>query len=141
VQTPFSCCSANIWEPLGQAVNDLHATLVIRGQRASDVKRAPIKSGTVLGGIEYWFPLEAWSEHEVRTFLEGMDVPLPESYGYFNSSMDCMTCTAYLGENIGKVRYLRERYPLVHEVVKGRMAQINAAVQAELDVMQKAMAA
>jgi hypothetical protein len=58
IQFPFACCAENIWGPMARATVELEATLVIRGQRAREQRRAPIASGHVEDGIEYLFPIE-----------------------------------------------------------------------------------
>lgn len=131
-QTPFACCSNNIWEPLHQAVKAGGYTLVIRGQRNAEAKKSTIRSGHREDGVEYWFPLEDWSDLDVLEFLAEQDVKLPLHYGYFNSSLDCMTCTAYLADNKGKERYLLERHPLAAERLEAKLALLDASVSEEL---------
>lgn len=140
-QTVFGCCQANIWNPLQAATAALGATLVIRGQRLSEAKKSPTRSGAVVNGVEYLFPLEGWSEARVLNFLRDKGVSLPANYGHFNSSADCMTCTAYMHENGGKYRYLREKHPHAAEVVRLRMTDALAAMREEQTAILTSMAA
>lgn len=131
-QTPFACCGDNIWDPMYQAVKAGGYTLVIRGQRNAEAKKSTIRSGHREDGLEYWFPLEEWSDLDVREFLAEQGVELPAHYAYFNSSLDCMTCTAYLADNVGKGKYLLERHPLAAERLGIKLALIDASVSEEL---------
>lgn len=128
VQTPFACCSENIWHPLDQATRSIGATLVIRGQRNEEGKKSPIRSGHVEGGLEYFFPLEGWSRARVLEFLASKDVSLPAHYACMDTSLDCQHCTAYLSENAGKFTYLRERHPKTYKAVQERLTYIRDAV-------------
>lgn len=132
VQTPFGCCAVNIWKPLDEATRALRATLVIRGQRHAESKKAPIRSGHVEDGIEYYFPIEDWTDQEVVEYLRANDVKLPEHYAYVDSSLDCQTCTAYLAENAGKFVYVRERHPHLHAELRQRLSYIRDAAMTEL---------
>ncbi|MBZ5794126.1 hypothetical protein K8353_28770 [Burkholderia contaminans] len=41
-------------------------------------------------------------------YLRGQPVEVPRQYNYGTASPDCLHCTAYLDENGGKLRYLRD---------------------------------
>lgn len=132
VQTPFACCAANIWTPLDQASRVLGATLVIRGQRNQETKKSPIRNGHVENGIEYCFPIETWTDGDVRGYLVEQGVELPAHYAFVNTSLDCQSCTAYLSENIGKFAYMRQRHPDLYAAVGKRLTYIRDAALAEL---------
>jgi 3'-phosphoadenosine 5'-phosphosulfate sulfotransferase (PAPS reductase)/FAD synthetase len=132
VQTPFHCCGENIWLPMDRATRELGATLVIRGQRATESKRAPIHDGTVVEGIEYRLPIEHWTGERVRNYLRDIGVPLPAHYAFVDSSLDCRTCTAYLSENRGKFEYLRRYHSALHDEMQGHLTTIREAAMAEL---------
>lgn len=139
VQSPLTCCAANLWLPALQACIDLGATLVIRGQRHEDNRKGPIRSGHVADGVEYWFPIEDWTSAQVRSFLHEKGVAIPDHYSYFDSSLDCMTCTAYMKENTGKLRYLKERHPETYEKVRTEISELIAASENELAHYRRAM--
>lgn len=132
VQAVFSCCSENIWMPMHRAMMEGKFTLVLRGQRNSERRKGFIRSGHVEDGIEYYFPLENWSEADVRTFLQANSIDLPHHYNWFNTSGDCMNCSAYLDENKGKLEYLEEYHPLVAKEVVHRLQYIRRAALTEL---------
>jgi phosphoadenosine phosphosulfate reductase len=139
VQTPFACCEENIWRPLDRACKSLGATVIVRGQRNDEGTKGPIRSGHIQNGVKYVFPLEEWTEGQVNAYLQSMGVPLPKHYGYFNSSLDCGHCTAFLSENAGKMRYLREHHPDVHADVEQRLGKIMLGAATELQHVVQAM--
>jgi 3'-phosphoadenosine 5'-phosphosulfate sulfotransferase (PAPS reductase)/FAD synthetase len=139
MQSPMTCCAANLWLPAMHATNLQGATLVIRGQRAEEAKKSPLRSGAVVDGIEYWFPIEDWSRSEVRTYLTREGVPIPAHYDYVDSSLDCMTCTAYVGENVGKFEYMKLRHPDAYRDVRRTIAEIIEAAASELSTYQQIM--
>lgn len=116
-QSRYSCCAAALWAPMQKAMRELGATTIIRGQKLSDAKKTPIRSGQVIEGITYEFPLEDWTDADVRHFLAEKKVSLPENYRYMSTSLDCWNCTAYLNENAGRLQYLHERHPAKYEHV------------------------
>lgn len=103
------CCGANMWGPLARAVIDGGYSAVIRGQKASDSLKTSVKSGMVIHGIEYLFPLEDWSDEAVFDFL-GPNTPPSYARG-LRSSVDCRNCTAYVAEHRGLVEDLQHTEP------------------------------
>lgn len=104
---PFwSCCYENMWEPAESFVSSNGYDGVIRGQKKSDRLKGPIVSGTVANGIEYLFPIEEWNDRDVINYLGDR---IPDSYKRgLKSSLDCMSCTAYVGENPGRLSDLKQ---------------------------------
>lgn len=93
------CCRANLWQPMAEFISAGGYTGVIRGQKASDHLTAPITSGSVVDGVEYYFPIEGWSDLDVFEYL-GPRVPRSYTRG-LRSSLDCIDCTAYAAEQPG----------------------------------------
>jgi len=89
VQSHLDCCIANIVLPIHQAMANLEATLVIRGQRRSESRRAPIRSGHQENGVTYWFPIETWTDDQVFDYLRKQAVEIPKHYQYTKVSLDC----------------------------------------------------
>jgi phosphoadenosine phosphosulfate reductase len=139
VNLAIACCAANLWAPMHDIVKTYGFTLVIRGQRRAEEITSPIVSGHIEDGVEYLFPIEDWSEADVKDYLDALKVPLPANYGYFNSSMDCMHCTGYLSENYGKLQYLSEKHPEVGAEVVRRLKYIRNAANAELRHLDKVL--
>lgn len=107
---PFNnCCSHNLWLPMARWVMENKVTGLIRGQKNCDALSPPYKSGDILGNIEFFHPIEEWTNEQVFDFL-GDDVPDSYKRG-LPSSLDCMNCTAYVSENRGRLKDLDLIYP------------------------------
>lgn len=139
LQHYWECCSANIWLPMKIATERMGATLIIRGQRDNEARRAPIKSGHKDGAITILFPIHEWSSDQVFAFLRERHVEIPKHYQYVNTSLDCSTCTAFLDENAGKMRYLRDKHPIVWGEVRSRLIRIATASRAEVSNIEIAL--
>lgn len=101
VQSFLQCCSASFWIPMNDYVKRNGFTAVIRGQRNADALKAPLQSGQIIDGIEYAFPIDDWTEEEV---IEYLGERIPDSYKRgLKTSLDCMSCTAYVAENQGRI--------------------------------------
>ena len=131
------CCAANIWAPLDAASRELGATVIIRGQRAEESNKAPIKSGhRDASGILYEFPIEDWTRDEVMAYCLKVCPELFPSY-YLNgenSSHDCWDCIAYLKENVQRIRNLPDHN---RKVVTARLVAYNATVRKELAPLEE----
>lgn len=104
-----SCCRANMWKPMAEAVIAGGYTAVIRGQKSCDSLKIPITSGTVIDGVEYYFPLEDWTDERVFDFI-GPNLPPGYARG-LHCSIDCRNCTAYAAEHRGLVEDLLHEEP------------------------------
>lgn len=126
------CCKTNIWEPMHKAALLLGATTIIRGQRNSERYKSPVRHGDEFFGIRYEFPLQEWSEQDVLNYLQEEEIELPAHYTETQTSLDCWLCTAYLDENAGKMRYMRNKHPEKYALVYGKLNQIAKATAKEL---------
>lgn len=134
----LQCCSDNMWLPAQEALKELGATLVIRGQKKSDNHSSPIASGHVENGVEYLFPIEDWTDAAVFAFLaEQPDFKKPEFYDIKHSSLDCMSCTAYCADQKDKFQYMHKRHPRRYEQVLQNLTAIKAAIEAEAGSMNE----
>ena len=109
MQDSYSCCLRTVMLPMHQKMVEDGITLVIRGQRSSDGHKAPIKSGDVDDGIEYLFPIEAWSAEDVDSYLANAGAPRSRFYDHLDTTPDCLHCTGWWSEGRGK--YLRQFHP------------------------------
>lgn len=139
IQSPIDCCSQNIWGPMTSAVKASGATLVIRGQRNTDEDKSPARSGMVHDGVEYWFPVEDWSELKILRFLQSEEVALPDHYKYVNSSLDCWSCTAYRSHVVGRMKYMKEFHPVLHGRCKELLERVERGVKHELSFIEEAL--
>ena len=131
-QMPLMCCAANLWGPMQKATRMLGATMVIRGQRNSERLKSPIRSGYMEEGVEYLFPLQDWTDEQVKEYLRAQSVLLPDNYAYNNTSLDCQHCTGYLFETQGKFNYMRKFHPALHKRVVEIVRENTSAVVWEM---------
>jgi len=135
LQPFFSCCSANMWLPMDQWIRENEVTGVIRGQKSCDSLKNPFTSGQIVGGIEYLFPIEEWSNEQVMEYLGPDRIPASYKRGLF-SSLDCMNCTAYVQENPGRVADLELIYPPAAKEVREVYAHVYEESMAVLDLLE-----
>jgi phosphoadenosine phosphosulfate reductase len=126
IQDRYSCCANVVMLPLHNRMVDDGVTLVVRGQKAADRLKAPIRSGAVDLGIEYMFPIEDWSSAQVMDYLREQGAPIPRFYEMLSGAPDCMTCSAYWEEGAGA--YLAKYHPRAHTEYQRRLDIINQAV-------------
>jgi phosphoadenosine phosphosulfate reductase len=130
VQGRFDCCWRSLMLPMHEAMLEDGITCVIRGKRSDEVDKSPSRSGDVIDGIEFVYPLWDWSAGDVHTFLRDNGVQLPDYYLYVDSSLDCMDCTAWWEDGIGK--FTKARYPALHAEYVRRIGLIKSAIADEL---------
>jgi 3'-phosphoadenosine 5'-phosphosulfate sulfotransferase (PAPS reductase)/FAD synthetase len=134
------CCHNNIWRPMDVAARNLGAKRIYRGQRLSEHYKSPIRSGTVVDGVEYVFPLEGWSEQQVFDYLRANHVEVPAYYEQTTTSLDCWNCTAFLDAKIGQFKYMRDRHPDKLAVVQQHLLEMEHAVTKEMPNLEQAIA-
>jgi 3'-phosphoadenosine 5'-phosphosulfate sulfotransferase (PAPS reductase)/FAD synthetase len=128
IQSSHFCCLQNIWQPMHEKMKELGVTQIIRGQRLSDKRSSPVRSGDKADGVEVIFPIENWSREQVMDYLHSVGAEIPAYYAAEQTSRDCWDCTAYLDENVERIRRLPEH---MKSVVLGRLAEIKSAIAAE----------
>jgi phosphoadenosine phosphosulfate reductase len=126
IQDRYSCCARVFMQPMHERMRDDNVTLIIRGQRADDALKAPIRSGHIEDGIEYLFPIEDWAATDVLDYLRDNALPVPRFYQMLGAAPDCMTCSAYWEH--GVTGYLKQYHPQAYETVQVRMDAIRDAV-------------
>lgn len=127
--------------PMQRRMTADEVTLVIRGQRNAEEAKSTVRSGDVVDGVEYFFPIEAWSGEQVRAFLADTPIGLPANYADMDTSLDCWSCTAYLKDNLGKRRYMMRLHPELHKVVTERLTVIAQETKRDLANLTMAMEA
>lgn len=128
----LDCCAANISFPLRDAAALYGATLIIRGQKSCDGHKAPIVSNQVVGGIQYLFPIQDWSNEDVFAYLRMQDFPLPEFYSLKATSLDCWNCTAYCADHADKLQYMKKHHPKLAVKLLANLAMVKRVIAAEL---------
>lgn len=136
LQSYFQCCAENIWIPMQLEMKKRGITKIIRGQRKDERRTNGTSSGYVEDGIEYIFPLEDWSEQQVFDYLRLVGAEIPEHYAREKTSRDCWDCTAFLDENVERIRNLPDDRR--HEVLR-RLAVINSAISIEMAPLEEAL--
>lgn len=126
-QSVFECCNRGLWVPVQMMTEKLGCDTVYRGQRAEDPMKAPIRDGHVENGITYHFPLQEWTREQVKAFVkEHVPHLVPEYYEREQSSRDCWDCTAYLHENLDRIRNLpKEQYIKVSDILTEWRKDVN----------------
>lgn len=127
IQDRYSCCWRVVMLPLYQRMKADGITLIIRGQRNADNLKGPLRSGDVLDGFEFLYPIEQWSDQDVNDYLISEGAPLPRFYESMNTTPGCMTCSAYWED--GQAQYLKRYYPATYEEVQRRLGIIKIAVE------------
>lgn len=125
LQDRFNCCYQSLMLPMQERMAADGITLIVRGQKSSDVMKSPLRSGALMDGIELLFPLEHWSDTEVFDYLNG-NAFIPDYYVYLNASPDCLTCSAYWGES--RATWLKAKHPEAYQVYQGKLDVIRDAV-------------
>ena len=127
----LECCMSSFLMPMHAKAIELGATMIIRGQKLADAQKSPVRSGDVIDGIEYWFPIEDWTDDQVMEFVK--DSPLlPAHYSEANTGLDCMHCTAYLADNQWKLNYLKKHYQDTAQEVTRCLALIQREVRNDM---------
>lgn len=137
IQPWTACCWKNLWEPMQNKMKEMGITLIIRGQKNSDYRTAPIKSGYVENGIEYLFPLEHWTHDDCFQFLKNNNIPIPSWYEWADTSLDCWDCTACLDERGKEIANMKTRYPEKWDIVRNRLMLIREESIRELNYIEK----
>lgn len=117
--TRYMCCHANLMQPLIERIMADGNTLLIRGTKAADMKRLPIRSGESQAGVELWLPLEDWGHDDVFAYLRSVGAPINRIYDYVTNSPECARCSAWWGEK--RAAYLREFHPETFKEYAARM--------------------
>lgn len=125
LQDRFNCCYFSLMKPMHDRMEADGVTLIIRGQKSADTLKAPIRSGAIMGSIEYLFPVEDMTDAEVFAWLE-QNAFVPAYYNELAASPDCLTCSAYWSE--GRASWLKAKHP-----------QASASYQRKLDTIREAV--
>ena len=130
----YECCARNIWQPMERVIKQFGATHVINGQRNDEKNRNTVAiNGASIDGICFIRPLQHWKEKDVFNFLKASNIEIPHQYTYGFPSGDCAHCTAFLEENLGKLRYLQDFHPAKAIELKRRLNVIQQVQSKEVN--------
>lgn len=135
LQSPMSCCSRMLLEPLYRAVLKTGAKLVIRGAKKTD-KRVGVPPGFVDAiGITYTSPIWDWSDDEVFAYLKKEGAELAPHYADVKDSLDCWICTGHMpySDAAKKLAYTKTNYPELWPILQERLNRVAATVKTETE--------
>lgn len=139
IQDRYSCCLRSIMLPLHERMIADGITLIIRGQKNSDRLKSKTRSGDVIDGMEFFFPIEDWDHRKVMRYLEDEGAPIPRFYEVLKGAPDCMDCSAWWEE--GAMKYLRRYHYDQYLANQARLDIINKAVGEHIAAFNKEVAA
>ena len=122
----YDCCAANVMIPMHEAVLAMCPTEIIRGQKNVDGYKGPLRSGQVIDGVTYTYPIENWTDRDVFEFLEEQGAPIHACYSHSDHGVDCMHCTAWWDQN--SLDYLSVVSEEVHRKVSHRRNNIRRMI-------------
>lgn len=135
--TRYDCCYRNLMEPAFLRMKADDITLVIRGTKEIDTPRMATRSGQVLEGLEFWYPLQAWSHDDVFAYLREQGAPISRVYDHVTNSPECARCSAWWNE--GRAAYLKRFYPELGREYAERLRAIAAEVLPSVEQMAQEM--
>lgn len=134
----YDCCANNLWIPALNKAKEIGATLVIRGQRNQEYAKSQVRSGDVIEGIEFLFPIEDWTQEQVLSYLKEQGFNRPEWFNFTESSLDCINCTAFLSGIADRQKYMAKNHPIEHEKNQNNLKNIFKVIENEFSVMKEA---
>lgn len=131
----YTCCFKALMEPMYERMKADGITLIIRGQKNDDDKKPPLRSGSVLDGFEFLYPIEDWNADRLFQYLTDEGAPLPRYYvDGMTSAPDCMSCTAWLEHKMPQ--YVRKYHPTKYPALMDRLNRIAVVVQQSYETLQ-----
>ena len=127
----FSCCNANIWEPLAKLAHHVKADAIITGQRNDDEHKSPVQNGTFDGSFHHYYPIVDWNEDQVRAYIKEQG-ETDARFDLDHTSIDCLTCTAYCASQPERMEYVSKKYPDRYAEMVTNLTAIKDAVISEM---------
>jgi 3'-phosphoadenosine 5'-phosphosulfate sulfotransferase (PAPS reductase)/FAD synthetase len=127
ISSYLDCCKANIWDMIPVLIQEIGATAVLTGQRKQDHSKDPRPSGAWIKGAQYFYPIDDWTDDQVRAYLKD-HVGLTDPRFYTDdTSIDCRNCTGY-PQYKTRTEYIKTHHPEQHAEVDRRWSLIKDAV-------------
>lgn len=141
LQSVFSCCYKNIMLPVINLAQALDSTLLIRGSKFSDKLHDSYSTGSMVGKVTLYNPIEDLTDYQVLEALKTFDhdIDLPDYYSFEHSSLDCMDCTGYLDKTKDRLELLKKHYPYEYGKTKANIEKIIAISETTLESIKKAI--
>lgn len=134
----YDCCYQNLMRPLFDRVVADGNTLLIRGTKAVDMKRLPLRSGESGGGIELFYPLQDWSHDAVFDYLRSVGAPICRVYDHVTNSPECARCSAWWSES--RAAYLKRYHPAAFADYRQRLLAVTFEISGVLDHLRREVA-
>lgn len=130
----LGCCHQNLWAPLAQAVTDLGATLVVRGQKLGDPMVTKYPDGYTENGVTYAFPIHDWDDAGVFRYLDDVEAYVPKQYAEgADSSFDCWNCCAYGSHNAQRFAHMQRHHPVMWATMAPVLHDLKQALDQDTD--------
>lgn len=127
----IDCCAENISFPLYNYVKQNGFDLIFRGNRASEGHKTPGKTCTVYENTRFINLIEDWSDEDVVSYLEEMGEEMHPRFLMGHSSLDCRSCTAFTGDSLDRITYVKTYHPALMQELRPIFQQIDTAIQKE----------
>lgn len=134
----YDCCWNNLMRPIYDRIRHDGNTLLIRGTKAIDMVRLPMRSGDTDNEIELFYPLQDWSHAQVFAYLAAVDAPFNRLYSHHINAPECARCSAWWSE--GKSVYLKRNHPHLWVDYQTRLRVVADAIEAPLAYLRHEMA-
>lgn len=139
LQSAFSCCYKNIMLPVSHLVQALDSTLLIRGSKFLDKLHDSYSTGSIVGKVTIYDPIENLTDYQVLEALKTFDydIDIPDYYSFEHTSLDCMDCTGYLDKTKDRLELLKKLYPEEYATTKANIEKIIAISETTLESIKK----
>lgn len=135
IQSRDECCFRSRSLPLHTRMVEDCTTLIIRGHRNDEVLKSRVRSGDVIGDVEYLFPIEQWSSGDVDEFLSKNGVKRQRFYEFGDTAHECMGCTGYT--DTGMQNYMKIYHHKQYEDNRLKLLLIAEAVNKSITKFNK----
>ena len=139
LQSVFSCCHKNIMLPVVYLAEALGSTMIIRGSKKADSLHDKHHTGSKVGKVTIYDPIENFTDYQVLEALKTFDMALPDYYSFEHTSLDCMDCTGYLDKTKDRLELLKKRYPKDYASTKANIERIIAISETTLNSIREAI--
>ncbi len=138
LQSRYDCCARALMIPLHERMVADGITALVRGQRDEEFVVAPQRSGDVVGGFEFFYPLQDWSAADVMAYLAENDLPVAPFYERgMRRAPECMGCTAWWDE--GRLSYLAQEHPAAARPILHRVNLVRREANRQLSMLETDM--
>ena len=131
----FDCCGVNKWRPIEQFLLSVKPECVLRADRDDERAQGPNK----YEGTEFCFPIFDWTVEDVWKFLQenAGDLLQERHMMGFQTSLDCMCCTAYFRGYHERQEYLMKHHPQLYQKIASFYKVYREIALAELNKIKE----